>query len=82
MPAGLVVLSYFNVGEGEPGGVVLVYSDDGGLTRERGAIDERPDDKLVPGENTIVELDDGRILDLAREGGSTPEPGNRVRDQQ
>jgi hypothetical protein len=32
---------------------------------------------MHPGENTIVELVDGRIYDSARESGSDPEPGNR-----
>lgn len=74
----LVVPSYFSTNQGASGGVVLVYSDDGGQTWQRGAIDEHTDTVLRPGENTIVELPDGRILDLAREGGATPEPGNRA----
>lgn len=74
----LVVPSYYSTGSGAPGGVVLALSDDGGLTWRRGAIDERPDTTLRPGENTVVELPDGRVLDLAREGGATPEPGNRA----
>lgn len=74
----LVVPSYFSSTAGATGGVVLVYSDDGGLTWQRGAIDEHTDQTLRPGENTIVELPDGRILDLAREGGAEPEPGNRA----
>ncbi|NEE03134.1 sialidase family protein [Phytoactinopolyspora halotolerans] len=74
----LVVPSYYSTGPGQPGGVVLTYSDDGGLTWQRGAIAEHPDTTLRPGENTIAELPDGRIIDLAREGGSTPEPGNRA----
>ncbi|HEY6739824.1 MAG TPA: sialidase family protein, partial [Actinopolymorphaceae bacterium] len=74
----LVVPSYFGEGPGEPAGVVLVYSDDGGLTWQRGAIDRHEGTTLHPGENTIVELVDGRIYDSAREGGSTPEPGHRA----
>lgn len=74
----LVVPSYYSTTDGAAGGVVLVYSDDGGLTWRRGAIDEHTDTTLRPGENTIVELPDGRILDLAREGGTTPESGNRA----
>jgi len=74
----LVVPCYYGTGTGQPGGVVLAYSDDGGLTWQRGATDERPDTVLRPGESTAVELPDGRILVLAREQGSTPEPGNRA----
>ena len=73
----LVVPAYYNEGAEAPGGVVLIYSDDGGLSWQRGAIDER-EGSLIPGENTVVELDDGRILTLARESGTNPEPGNRA----
>ncbi|WP_202805986.1 sialidase family protein [Actinopolymorpha alba] len=74
----LVVPSYFNEGDGSQGGVVLVHSDDGGLTWQRGAIDRRSSQTMIPGENAIVELVDGRIYDSAREGGVDPEPGNRA----
>ncbi|MEQ7126109.1 sialidase family protein [Actinopolymorpha sp. B11F2] len=74
----LVVPSYFNETGGTPGGVVLVYSDDGGLTWHRGAIASHDSQVMHPGENTIVELVDGGIYDSARESGRDPDPGNRA----
>ncbi|GAA2759650.1 sialidase family protein [Actinopolymorpha rutila] len=74
----MVAPAYFNEPGGSPGGVVLALSDDGGLTWRRGAVDRRDSQTMIPGENTVVELTDGRIYDSAREGGADPDPGNRA----
>lgn len=66
--------------EGEDGvlrGAHLIYSDDGGLTWETGAIDQRRNDTLKPQELSLVELTDGSIYVAARDTGGT-EPGHRA----
>lgn len=66
--------------EGEDGvlrGAHLIYSDDGGLSWQRGAIDQRRDTTLKPQEMSLVELTDGRIYVAARDTEGT-ESGHRA----
>lgn len=62
----LVAPVYFSPPSNSNRGNGLVYSDDGGLTWELGAVDLQPTE--VAGESTIVELSDGRIYVSTRGG--------------
>jgi sialidase-1 len=55
----------------------LLYSDDGGDTWQRGAVDRHGDGRVRPGEMTAVEMVDGSIYASAREENGT-DPGNRA----
>lgn len=58
-------------------GANLAYSDDGGLTWTRGAIDQPSPSYLKPQELNLAELPDGRILISARDQHGSA-PGNRA----
>lgn len=66
--------------EGESGilrGAHLIYSDDGGLSWQRGAVDQRRNPTLKPQELSLVERTNGSIYAAARDSGGT-EPGHRA----
>jgi BNR repeat-like domain/Concanavalin A-like lectin/glucanases superfamily len=65
-PGRLVAPVYFSPPSETERGNGLIYSDDGGLTWELGAIDTQ--DSELAGESTAVELTDGRLYVSTRSG--------------
>lgn len=72
----LVVPVYFSPPSNTDRGNALIYSDDGGLTWNLGAVDKQATE--VAGENTVVELTDGRLFVSTRGGPREfDDPGHR-----
>ncbi|HET6295558.1 MAG TPA: sialidase family protein, partial [Kribbella sp.] len=72
----LVAATYFSPPSESDRGAALVYSDDGGLSWNLGAVDKQEIDRA--GETTVVELEDGRLYVSTRSSAAAHDfPGHR-----